>query len=229
MGTNRMIITIDGPTASGKSTVAKRLAQELGIYYLGTGLMFRGAAYLLKERAGYKISDLSHPNPDDVATYLDCDRFVYDASGRILFDGQDLTPYLKKSDMDIAASIVSTNKTVRQALLAIQRACGKKLDLVVEGRDVGSVVFPEAQAKFFLTASVPVRARRWQDDQEKKGNRFSLDEAIEKITARDRRDMERDVAPLIKPHDAIEIDNSTIDLQKTVELMKGLIIQKGYR
>lgn len=229
METDRMIITIDGPTASGKSTVAKRLAEDLGIYYLGTGLMFRGAAYLLKERAGYKTSDLYDPNPGDVATYLNCDRFVYDASGRILFDGQNLTPFLKNSEMDSAASILSTNKTVRQALLAVQRSCGKKLDLVVEGRDVGSVVFPEAQVKFFLTASIPVRARRWQADQEKMGNRFSLDEAIEKISARDKRDMERDVAPLIKPHDAIEVDNSTVDLQETVELMKEFIIRKGRR
>lgn len=224
-----MIITIDGPTASGKSTVAKRLAKRLGFYYLGTGLMFRAIAYLLVNQASSSHDQLRNPQKKDLDLYLDPERFVYtyDNSGKILFDGQDLTPFLKTSEIDSASSIVSTNQNVRNALLKIQRLCGKKFDLVAEGRDVGSVVFPDADVKFFLTASTELRAQRWQQDQKKKGNEFSLDEAIEIINTRDQRDSSREVAPLVKPKDAFVIDNSEMSLEETLQKMVNFIKQAG--
>lgn len=223
MNNQRTIITIDGPTASGKSTVAKLLARDLGIYFLGTGLMFRGLAYLLIERAGYNESDLYFPRLHDLENFGDSARFVYDQEGKIFFEGEDLTPFLKSGSMDSAASIISTNPVVREVLLHIQRACGTQFDLVAEGRDAGSVIFPQASCKFFLTASIPVRAQRWQADQERRGNIVSLEQAIEIIGMRDKRDSEREVAPLVKLADAVEIDNSNIDTLATILLMKTYI------
>jgi len=225
-----MIITIDGPVASGKSTVARKLAQRLEMYYLGTGLMFRGLAYVLIEHASYDEYDLHNPKQHDLRRFLNSKIFFYDCdascSGRILFDGQDVTSRLKNVHIDAAASILSTNKVVRQALLQVQRLCGQKCDLVAEGRDVGSVVFPNADAKFFLTASVLVRAQRWQADQKKKGNSVSLDEAINVISVRDERDSNREVAPLIKPHGAIVVDNSDCDIEKTLEIIEQNLQKK---
>ena len=222
-----MIITIDGPTASGKSTIARLLAKQLGIYYLGTGLLFRGFAYLLLEQKAYGDDDLHNPRQEDIAFYIDSDRFTYQCDqscdGRVFFDGIDLTPFLKTSRIDAAASILSANQMVRTALLVIQRACGAIADIVTEGRDVGSVVFPHADVKFFLTADTSVRAERWKEHQKKKGNVFSLSEAIDNITARDKRDSERVCAPLIQPEGAILVDNSKLNLQETLDLMMKLI------
>lgn len=223
MKDSRLIITIDGPVASGKSTLAKRLANELGIYFLGTGLMFRGLAYLLVERAGYAEKDLYFPRMQDLATFGDSGRFVYEASGKIVFDGEDITPALKACCMDSAASIISTNPDVRILLLNIQRACAELFDLVAEGRDTGSVVFPQATVKFFLTASVHKRALWWQADQERRGNVVSVQEAVEIISARDKRDSERAVAPLVKPVGAVEIDTTGLELDQAIALMKSYI------
>jgi CMP/dCMP kinase len=223
----RLIITIDGPVASGKSTIAKRLAQELGIYYLGTGLLFRGVAYLFMNRASCKKDDLFSLQQKDLEIYLDPERFVYEygtsQEGRILFDGYDITAFLKKREIDAPASIVSTNKDVRQELLKIQRAFAQKYDLVAEGRDVGSVVFPHAHYKFFLTASPQVRADRWLTDKERTKGVISHEDALAMINERDKRDSERQVAPLIKPSGAIEIDNSDLNLDQTVQLIQDFV------
>ncbi len=227
---DRLIITIDGPVASGKSTVAKQLAEKLGIYYLGTGLMFRGAAYILMHKFLYKKDDLAHLNREDFEAFLKPQRFVYKYKSsreeQLFFDGCDLTPLLKTRDMDEPASIVSTNRDVRKMLLEIQRMCAEKHDIVAEGRDVGSVVFPQASCKFFLTASVGVRADRWKADRLRKRSTISRAQAIAIITERDKRDREREVAPLIKPADAVEIDNSDLNLSQTVQWMQNFILQK---
>lgn len=216
-----MIITIDGPTASGKSTLAKAIAKKMGIYYLATGMLYRAIAYVLVHYAGYQANQLKDVSLRDLYTFLDPNRFVYNYDAehgeKIFFDGNDITPFLKDSSIDALSSILSADKSVRGALLKIQRAFGKKLDLIVEGRDVGSVVFPDADFKFFLTASVQVRAKRWQLDQAKKGASFSLHEAIEKISERDERDRRRKIAPLVKPSGAIVIDNSDLDFQATLK------------
>jgi len=217
-----MIITIDGPVASGKSTIARRLAKKLKMYYLGTGSLYRGLAYVLIHHASYLEEDLENPKPEDLKTYLDPKRFVYvydhEHGEKITFDGQDITPFLKKgASMDKAASVLSAKKVVREALLELQRFYGKNYDLVVEGRDVGSVVFPDADYRFFLTASLQIRAQRWQSDQQKKGVEVAIEDAMKIVSARDKRDQERKVAPLIKPSGATLIDNSDLDLEETLK------------
>jgi len=226
-----MIITIDGPAASGKSTVAKKLAKELGLYFLSTGMMFRALAYLLIEKSSYQEDDFLSPREDDLSTYLDQKRFVYSydqQSGAIIFfDGINITPFLKNQVIDAAASIISKNKTVRLHLLKLQRLIAKQFDLVAEGRDIGTVIFPNADCKFFLTASLHIRAGRWQGDQAKKGNHFSLNESVEMVRSRDERDMNRDIAPLKKADDAFKIDNSNMDLAQTVQAMIDIVQKKG--
>jgi len=228
-----MIITIDGPTASGKSSVARALAKKLNMYYLATGMLYRAAAYVLIKQAGYTKKDLENPKTEDLATYFNPQRFQYfycsDRGEQIFFDDKEITSFLKGSEIDEASSILSVNPLVRSALLTMQQAFGKKFDLVAEGRDVGSVVFPDADYRFFLTASVEVRAKRWEADQRKKGNNFSLDQAIEKITERDQRDRNRKIAPLVQPIGAIVIDNSELDFQQTLQRFAEVIVVSSVR
>jgi cytidylate kinase len=225
VSTRRTIIAIDGPSGSGKSTLARMLANELGLYFLNTGLTFRGLAYLLVERAGYTENDLAVPRMHDIALYANVERFKYNEEGEIFFEGKNITPYLKSSALDKAASVVSTNQQVREALLTIQRTCAEHFDVVAEGRDIGTVVFPRAPYKFFLTASLPERARRWQADQARRGHLVTLDEAVVQLSDRDRRDSERAVAPLIKAVDAIEIDTTALSLADVLDMIKQHIKQ----
>lgn len=216
-----MIITIDGPASSGKSTVARSLAKKLNFYYLNTGLLYRAVAYLLINQCAYEHNKLRNPDISDLNNIIDKNRLIYeydqDKKEQVIFDGQDITQFLKTSFIDEGASIVSTSKVVRDLLLNVQRVAAQKFDLVADGRDTGSVVFPEADIKIYLSASEKVRAERWRAEQEKNGNLFSGEESKNIIDDRDKRDKEREVAPLVIPEDAIFVDNSKLDIQETLE------------
>lgn len=218
-----MIITIDGPVASGKSTVSRMLAQKLGYYYLCSGLLYRALGYLLINRYGYTLETVAEPSQKDIIRCLDSQKFLYhyddQIQERIFFDSEDITPYLKDRFIDKVASVVSVNVQVRQTVTQLQRNIASRSDIVTDGRDVGSAVFPNAEVKFFITASVDVRAERWRKDQEKYGNYFSIDQAIAAITDRDDRDKNRAIAPLIVPESAIVIDTSELNIEQTVEKM----------
>ena len=225
-----MIITIDGPTASGKSSVGRLLAQELGAYYLYTGLLYRALAYILMKDYGYTLESIAVPNLADVQKVLDPKRFIYcyddQQRERIFFDEVDITPFLKDSaTIDQAASIISTNNDVRNALNTMQREIANQQDVVIDGRDSGSVVFPHADYKIFLTASEKERAKRWQLQQEKKGNSVTFDQALSALKTRDERDAKRVHAPLIIPEGAKVIDNTGMSIDQTV--MKILKIIQG--
>ncbi len=218
-----MIVTIDGPVASGKSTVSRLLAQKLGYYYLCSGLLYRALAYLLVHNYGYTLETIADCFSEDIAQCFDEQRFSYHydekSRERIFFDNNDITPFLKDGFIDKVTSIVSVNSVVRDAVTLLQHTIASKYNVVTDGRDVGSVVFPHAEVKFFVTASVRVRAERWRKDQEKYGNHFSLDQAIALITDRDDRDRNRSIAPLIIPENAIVIDTSDLTIEQTVACM----------
>jgi cytidylate kinase len=222
-----MIITIDGPTASGKSTAARLLAQRIGFYHFSSGILFRAVAYLLVNYAGYNEKKFSKPVQKDIEYYLDPSRFSYafNQTGELTlkFEGKNIVKLLRQKNMGLYASLVATDAYVRNALLKLQRPLGQKYDLVVDGRDDGSVIFPNAAIKFFLTASVEVRALRWQQEQKKLGYDLSLEEAIKQIQNRDDRDIDRKISPLIIPNGAIIIDNSDYSVKETVEIMESFI------
>lgn len=216
-----MIVTIDGPTASGKSVVARALAQELGFYYLPTGWFYRAVAYLLVYKCNYTEDMLPHVTEEDVRICVDISRlmYVYDKAhgGALFYDGRDITSYLKDHLIDRYVSIISPLATVRTLVTQAQRAFAHIHDSIIEGRDTGSVVFPYADFKFFLTADLSVRASRWKKDQEKRGNNFSIKEAEERVESRDRQDKGRSISPLIVPEGAIIIDNSDLTQEETVK------------
>lgn len=220
-----MIITIDGPTASGKSTVARILATKLGYYYICSGLLFRALAYVLMHAKEYTQETIAHATVEDSTFVLERLVYRYDNQyhERVFFENQDITKFLKESTIDAASSIIATNLEVREFLCAFQRQLATKHNVVVDGRDVGSVVFPTADYKFYLTADPEVRALRWQLQQRKRGFSVSLQEATKIISERDNRDSQRDIAPLIVPEGAIVIDNSSMDAYQTVDEMMKVI------
>ncbi len=222
-----MIITIDGPTASGKSTAGRLLAKELNYYYLYTGLLYRALAYLLMNEHGYTLETIAQSDIQIVDQLLDRKRLVYryDASDRerIFFEKKDITPYLKGDRVGQAASIVSTNPEVRDRLNILQRAIADDHDVVIDGRDAGSVVFPNAAVKFFLTAAEDERALRWKAQQEKREVYVTLQEAKEFVSSRDHRDATRKTAPLTIPEGAHIIDNSDMGIGETLAKIKNIL------
>jgi cytidylate kinase len=199
------------------------LAHELGYYYLCSGLLYRALGYLLINKYGYTLETVGNPKYEDIMRCFDPHNFLYqyapDTQERIVFEGVDITAQLKERFTDKVASIVSVNEQVRTAVTQIQRDIASEYNIVTDGRDVGSVVFPHAEYKFFITASVAVRSARWRKDQEKYGNHFSADEAIAIITDRDERDKNRTIAPLIVPEHAIIIDTSHMSIEQTIDAM----------
>ncbi len=222
-----MIITIDGPAASGKSSVARELAKRMNIYYLYTGLLYRAVAFVFAQK--YKLDIHEHAgcfdglkiNPEDIGLISGITYEYRDGEPKLFFDGQNITDNLYKREYDQLASHVSANKLVREALLPVQRSIGEKYDIIADGRDCGSVVFPNADYKFYLTASVDVRARRLLEDKDRDAgdnNKRTLEEVKQELEERDHRDINRDVAPLKIPEGALVIDNSEVDLEQTIEL-----------
>jgi cytidylate kinase len=221
-----MIITIDGPAASGKSSVARALAERLQGYCLSSGMLYRAVAYLLVEKFHYTTMTIAHPKPSDVEQCIELMKLVYSEAipcGMILVDGADITSLLKTSQIDQCSSIMATNKFIREKIDTLLRTIAHEKTVVAEGRDMGSVVFPEALVKFYLMASPDIRARRWQLAQRKKGKEFSDAQALQAVQDRDMRDSGREVAPLISPLGAIVIDNSSMNLQETIEEMMNHI------
>lgn len=207
------VIAIDGPSGSGKSTLTKELAKELNITYLDTGAMFRSLGVILSEKKFALI------NPDDedlkaIEDYLNSIKFEYAPSDEILIkiDEIDYTEKIREHSVSRLASIVSKLMPVRDYLAKIQREIANERPSILEGRDIGTVIFPNAALKIYLTASSDVRAQRRCDELKDRGESFDFEQVKKDIEKRDFEDMNREIAPLKKAADAIEInsDNKTI-------------------
>jgi cytidylate kinase len=211
----KLIVTIDGPAGAGKTTVSRLLADRLGYRYIDTGALYRAVAVSARRRniASEDDSALSR-----LLEKLELN-FLPDASGqRLLADGEDITGLLRTPEVSMLASAVSARPAVRAFLLKIQRELGRQKAAVFEGRDMGTVVFPEAEVKFFLSASESTRAlRRFTETQEKTG--VSLKEVERDLHRRDDQDSHRTLAPLKPAEDAIRIDSSDLSIAQVVELM----------
>ncbi|HBN45941.1 MAG TPA: (d)CMP kinase [Candidatus Marinimicrobia bacterium] len=217
-----MIIAIDGPAASGKSISAKIVAEQLGFTYLDTGAMYR-CVTLAMINAGADISDSKHINAllDD----LKIDLVNNDGQLQIMMNNTDVTDNIRTMEVTENVSAVSALKNVRDSMVKMQREIASKTNCVMEGRDIGTVVFPEAKYKFFLTSDVKERARRRQRDLLALGEKKSIEDLVEDIQRRDAYDSTRELSPLRKAEDAIEIDTTdlTIDGQvsKIIEIVNA--------
>lgn len=225
MNKTPFVITIDGPTASGKSSVARGVAHALGVYHLNSGFLYRALAHILMRDHGYDDARISHPDPVLCREILNKSIYTYaDGTGAtVTYEGKSITTMLKTPEVDKAASLISTDPYVRDLIVEKQRELADAHSVVVDGRDAGTVVFPDAQFQFFLTASQDVRAERWRNDQAARGITLSHDEACAALGERDARDAERAIAPLHKSRRAIVIDTSELTRDAVIaQIMKTL-------
>ncbi|MFH1643774.1 MAG: (d)CMP kinase [bacterium] len=212
-----MIITIDGPVGSGKSSVAQALAKRLKIHYLNTGLLYRAAAYILINKLKKAPENIGPLNENELSLL---DKITYEFvenDPTVYFENEALTDDLYNLSLDRPASLVSQDKQVRERLSHIQKNIAEKYDIVAEGRDLGSVVFPNADYKFFLTASVDIRAQRVAFDEKRNIKDNNLEKVKKEIELRDERDETREVSPLIVPNNAFIVDNSNLTFEETVQ------------
>lgn len=219
-----MIITIDGPTASGKSTIAQLLAQQKEFMYINSGLLYRAVAYVLLHNKR-EISPHSHLAQAEVDELFPAITYTYskDTGASILWKNENITHLLKTPEIDLAASIVAIQPLIRQEILEYERTLAHQFNVIADGRDCGTVIFPQAEYKFFITASLDVRADRWQRDQRKAGKEFSFDESKAIVEERDRRDSERSISPMVPADDALIIDTSSMTIQEVLSKLIAII------
>jgi cytidylate kinase len=215
----RPIIAIDGPVGAGKSTVARELARALGFSYINTGAMYRAVALVARERG---ISPGDAQIERRLAEILDMIAINFDGE-RVILSGRDISAAITAPEVGDLASRLSTLAIVRQKMRELQRAAGRDGGVVMEGRDIGTAIFPDAEFKFFLDADVEVRAeRRWRE-LAAKGTSVTRDEVRAQLLERDRRDSERELAPLRRADDAIVIDSTRLSIAEVVAAMKARV------
>jgi cytidylate kinase len=211
-----MVIAIDGPVGSGKSTAARRVARLLGYLYIDTGAMYRAFALKALER-GVPLDATEKLIALAKETHIDLRPAGEEL--RVLLDGADVTDAIRRREVSLAASKVAVIPGVRQVMVAEQRRAGERGGVVMEGRDIGSIVFPDADLKIYLTASPEVRAeRRWREHQQKIED-VSLERTLEEVRERDRRDREREASPLVRAPDAVLVDSSAMDAEEVARLI----------
>ena len=217
-------IAIDGPAGAGKSTIARRLAKELGYYYVDTGAIYRTVAYFLD------LLGISPKDVDGVSRYIDelTVEIEYDEEGKqhMIMNGMDVTDEIRTQEISQKASLVSAHAIVRDMLLDMQRDVAKKHNVVMDGRDIGSVVLPKATVKIFLTAAPEVRAKRRCDELNAKGQKADFNKVLQEIQQRDYQDTHREIAPLKMCRDSVKLDTSDLDIEGVVAAMKQIIGEK---
>ncbi len=217
-----MIIAIDGPSGAGKSTLGKMLAKKLNLLYLDTGAMYRAVGLAVLEKG---ISFEDEKEASDIAARASIELVGEPENQRVFLDGRDISIEIRTNEVGQAASIVSTISEVRKILVEHQRTLGETAanGCVLDGRDIGTVVFPKADVKFFLTAKPEARARRRYEEDLQKERATTYEETLAEINLRDRRDVSRADSPLTIAEDAVVIDTSELDLTEVFEQMMSVV------
>lgn len=217
-------VAIDGPAGAGKSTIARRLAENLGFRYVDTGAIYRTVAYFMD------LWGVSPKDVDGVNRYIDelTVGITYDDAGKqhMLMNGMDVTEDIRTQEISQKASLISAHAVVRDVLLDMQREMAEQYDVVMDGRDIGSVVLPKATVKIFLTASAEVRARRRCNELAAKGQKANFDQVLKEIQQRDYQDTHREIAPLKMTRDSVKLDTSEMSIEEVIAAMKTIIGEK---
>ncbi|MCI6957497.1 MAG: (d)CMP kinase [Clostridiales bacterium] len=220
----KISIAIDGPAGAGKSTIARRLARELGYRYVDTGAIYRTVAYFMD------LWGVSPKDVDGVTRYIDelTVGIEYDDDGvqHMIMNGMDVTEDIRSQEISQKASLISAHAVVREMLLDMQRDVAQRFNVIMDGRDIGTVVLPKATVKIFLTASAEVRARRRTDELLAKGQKVNFDTVLKEIRQRDYQDTHREIAPLKMARDSIKVDTSDMNLDQAVEAIREIILKK---
>lgn len=220
----KISIAIDGPAGAGKSTIARRLAAELGYCYVDTGAIYRTVAYFMD------LWGVSPKDVDGVNRYIDelTIGIEYDDQGvqHMIMNGMDVTEDIRTQEISQKASLISAHAVVREVLLDMQREIAEKQDVVMDGRDIGSVVLPKATVKIFLTASPEVRARRRCNELLAKGQKANYEKVLKEIQQRDYQDTHREIAPLKMTRESVKLDTSDMTVDEVIDAMKKIIGEK---
>lgn len=219
-------IAIDGPSGAGKSTLAKILAEELGFIYVDTGAMYRACALYCMDHGIDGLETLDDLECIQLTKDIHIELTYIDGEQQVLLNGKNVTKEIRHEEVGNMASNISTHQCIRQKLVQLQRDLAEKTDIVMDGRDIGSNVLPDATLKVYLTASEDVRARRRYEELDKKGIEKDFYIIKEEIIKRDYRDMNREHAPLIKADDAIEVNTSDLSLVQVKEYVLELFREK---
>lgn len=217
-------VAIDGPAGAGKSTIARRLARELGYRYVDTGAIYRTVAYFMD------LWGVSPKDVDGVTRYIDelTVGIEYDEDGvqHMIMNGMDVTEDIRSQDISQKASLISAHAVVREMLLDMQREVARRFNVIMDGRDIGTVVLPKATVKIFLTASAEVRAKRRTDELLAKGQKADYNTVLKEIRQRDYQDTHREIAPLKMARDSVKVDTSDMNLEQAVEAIRDIIMKK---
>ena len=217
-------IAIDGPAGAGKSTIAKRLAAEMGYHYVDTGAIYRTVAYFMD------LLGVSPKDVDGVERYIDelTIEIEYDEDGKqhMIMNGMDVTDDIRTQDISQKASLISAHAVVREVLLDMQRDMAKNYNVIMDGRDIGTVVLPKATVKIFLTAAPEVRAKRRYDELIAKGQKAKLETVLKEIQQRDYQDTHREIAPLKLARDSIKVDTSDMDIEQVIAHIREICGKK---
>jgi cytidylate kinase len=216
----KLNIAIDGPSASGKSTIAKALAKRLNYTHLDTGAMYRACTYKALKN---KINTNSE---DDLVKMVNDSHFTFDDLGHIHLDGKDISAKIRSKDIDLLTSTIAQFPKLRESLVHIQQTIAKDKGYILDGRDIGSVVLPDAEVKIFQTASIESRAKRRYKDYKDKGIDIDYQTIYDEIKLRDAQDQNRMHSPLIKTDDAYLLDTSELNIEESVEKVYEIVLLK---
>ena len=219
------VITVDGPSGAGKGTISRILAKKLGFHYLDSGALYRILGIAAQR---HQVDTSNNKGLVTLAEHMDI-RFDSSETGDIkaLLEGEDITQEMRTEDTGALASLVASHPLVRSALLKRQRMFATEPGLIADGRDMGTIVFPDAVLKIYLTASIEERAKRRFKELLAKGEDVSLRGLIEQVRTRDDRDMSRDASPLVPAEDAVELDTSEQTIQEVTDTVLNLVVFKG--